>query len=129
MVPQEPYNLMLESGKPSQLSTAPLGTARCCVLNEKFSSMGSHVDGAVSRGCGTFRWWNLGEEVSFKDVLYFLLAISLLPVHGRDTILSFLLSCLLSGGTFIPCELKARVNCLLQVAFSHGILFFTVMEK
>lgn len=59
---------MPESGKPSLLSTAGLGTARCCVVNEKCSSMASHVDGAVWRGCGTFWWWNLGEEVSFKDV-------------------------------------------------------------
>lgn len=100
MVPQEPYTLMPESGKPSLLSTDGLGTARCCVVNEKFSSMGSHVDGAVWRGCGTFRWWNLGEEVNFKDVLHFLLAASLLPMHGRDTVLRFLLSCLLSGRDF-----------------------------
>lgn len=91
---------MPESGKPSLLSTDSFGTAKCCVVNEKFSSMGSHVDGAVWRGCGTFRWWNLGEEVNFKDVLHFLLATSLLPMHGRDTVLRFLLSCLLSGRDF-----------------------------
>lgn len=117
MVPTEHYNLMPETGKPSLLPAVGLGTARCCGLSEKCSSIGSVlmvVFGEVEPQEG-------GGLYGSIALLHFLLALSLLLMHGRDAILSFPLRS--PGGIFSPLELKTRINFLVQVAFSHGIFF------